>query len=129
MDISTTLRIALPFAPVLFAFLAFMHWNHGIVLGDKTMHVAVLHIPQVYYFTAFVAVMSAPVLGLSASTIKAVLRTIAGSLSLVHRTSERQVPRSSAKVSDKHLSADSPFPLSLAYRYAGPFSTIRQSRV
>lgn len=88
-DIPTTLRVALPFAPVLLAFLAFVRWNQGIVLGDKTMHIAVLHVPQVYYFTAFAAVMSTPILGMNAKAVKAVGLTIAGTpLLVLHPNSE-----------------------------------------
>ena len=51
-----------PYVPVAATFLAFLLWNGGIVLGDKTMHVPVLHIPQLYYFSAFTAVMMLPYL-------------------------------------------------------------------
>ncbi|KAJ3092045.1 glucosyltransferase [Quaeritorhiza haematococci] len=37
------------------AFVAFVWWNGGIVIGDKSNHVATTHIPQMYYFAGFTA--------------------------------------------------------------------------
>ncbi|KAK7468591.1 glucosyltransferase [Stygiomarasmius scandens] len=51
-----------PYAIVLAAFGAFVVWNGGIVLGDKSNHVPVMHIPQMYYFLAFSTVFGWPVL-------------------------------------------------------------------
>jgi len=42
----------IPYSLVLLAFGGFIIWNGGIVLGDKSNHVPVLHIPQIYYFVA-----------------------------------------------------------------------------
>lgn len=56
-------ELLLPFMPymlVLVLFGASVHWNGGIVLGDKANHVAVLHIPQLYYFIAFATLMGWP---------------------------------------------------------------------
>ncbi|CAD6883898.1 unnamed protein product [Tilletia controversa] len=44
------------YSPVLISFAAFLAWNGGIVLGDKTNHVAALHFPQLLYFAAFTVV-------------------------------------------------------------------------
>ncbi|KAF9498104.1 glucosyltransferase [Pleurotus eryngii] len=52
----------LPYAGVLAAFGAFVAWNGGIVLGDKSNHIPSLHIPQVYYFVAFSTAFGWPVL-------------------------------------------------------------------
>ncbi|XP_034936246.1 putative Dol-P-Glc:Glc(2)Man(9)GlcNAc(2)-PP-Dol alpha-1,2-glucosyltransferase [Chelonus insularis] len=38
---------------VVVSFLAFIIWNKGIVLGDKTAHVATIHLPQIFYFSIF----------------------------------------------------------------------------
>ncbi|KAJ7293771.1 glucosyltransferase [Mycena rebaudengoi] len=51
-----------PYALVLCLFGAFVVWNGGIVLGDKSNHIPSLHIPQVYYFVAFSAAFGWPVL-------------------------------------------------------------------
>lgn len=56
------LSIALPYIPVAACFVAFLIWNGGIVLGDKSMHVAVLHVPQIYYFLGFTSAMLVPYL-------------------------------------------------------------------
>ncbi|KAG1450772.1 hypothetical protein G6F56_008254 [Rhizopus delemar] len=42
------------------AFAAFLVWNDGIVLGDKSNHVAGLHFPQLFYFTGFLSFFSFP---------------------------------------------------------------------
>ncbi|KAJ7124763.1 glucosyltransferase [Mycena crocata] len=52
----------IPYALVLALFGAFVIWNGGIVLGDKSNHIPSLHIPQVYYFIAFSAAFGWPVL-------------------------------------------------------------------
>ncbi|KAF9269957.1 glucosyltransferase [Marasmius fiardii PR-910] len=51
-----------PYALVLASFVAFVVWNGGIVLGDKSNHIPALHIPQLYYFVAFSAVFGWPAL-------------------------------------------------------------------
>jgi hypothetical protein len=38
---------------VIFAFLAFVHINEGIVVGDRAAHVAVVHGAQLCYVAAF----------------------------------------------------------------------------
>ncbi|ANZ77156.1 BA75_04031T0 [Komagataella pastoris] len=49
-----------PFAINFGLFLAFVHTNGGITLGDKQNHVLSFHIAQLFYFTSFVAVLSIP---------------------------------------------------------------------
>ncbi|KAH9919109.1 glucosyltransferase [Fomitopsis serialis] len=51
-----------PYALVLAGFGAFVVWNGGIVLGDKSNHVPALHIPQLYYFVGFATIMGWPAL-------------------------------------------------------------------
>ena len=48
------------FLPVPLAFAAFLRWNGGIVIGDKTNHVAVLHFPMLLYFSMFSAFFAWP---------------------------------------------------------------------
>ncbi|KAF8977896.1 glucosyltransferase, partial [Entomortierella lignicola] len=50
--------IAIPYLGLLAGFAAFIKWNGGIVLGDRSNHVATLHIVQLFYFAAFSAGMS-----------------------------------------------------------------------
>ncbi|KDN37455.1 glycosyltransferase family 59 protein [Tilletiaria anomala UBC 951] len=48
------------YLPVFAAFALFLKINNGIVLGDKTNHVAGLHFPQLFYFTASSTVFAWP---------------------------------------------------------------------
>ncbi|KAL7410973.1 DIE2/ALG10 family-domain-containing protein [Mrakia frigida] len=52
----------LPYIPTFVAFVLFIRWNGGIVLGHKEMHVATIHLPQTLYFFAFATVLGWPVL-------------------------------------------------------------------
>uniref|UniRef100_A0A914L2L3 Dol-P-Glc:Glc(2)Man(9)GlcNAc(2)-PP-Dol alpha-1,2-glucosyltransferase n=1 Tax=Meloidogyne incognita TaxID=6306 RepID=A0A914L2L3_MELIC len=46
---------------LVFAFMCFLVWNNGsIVLGDKTAHKPVIHLPQLFYFVGFTAASSMP---------------------------------------------------------------------
>ncbi|KAJ3143296.1 glucosyltransferase [Geranomyces variabilis] len=50
---SGTLVLALwPYITVALLFAAFVQWNGGIVLGDRSNHIATIHIPQLYYFAS-----------------------------------------------------------------------------
>ncbi|KAI0080044.1 glucosyltransferase [Panus rudis PR-1116 ss-1] len=51
-----------PYAAVLCAFAAFVIWNGGIVLGDKSNHIPTFHVPQLYYFAGFSAIFAWPAL-------------------------------------------------------------------
>lgn len=42
-----------------------MYLNGGIVVGDKSNHVATLHFPQLFYFVAFLFGFTIPVLGIN----------------------------------------------------------------
>ena len=52
----------IPYSIVFALFALFVVWNGGIVLGDKSNHIPVLHIPQLYYFLAFATFFGFPVL-------------------------------------------------------------------
>jgi len=56
------LPVFVPYACVLAAFLAFVVWNGGVVLGDKSNHVPSFHIPQLYYFVGFSSLLGWPAL-------------------------------------------------------------------
>ncbi|KAI5862021.1 glycosyltransferase family 59 protein [Durotheca rogersii] len=49
-----------PHLVVLSAFLAFVVWNGGVVLGDKSNHIATLHLAQMLYIWPLFAFFSAP---------------------------------------------------------------------
>ncbi|XP_058822331.1 putative Dol-P-Glc:Glc(2)Man(9)GlcNAc(2)-PP-Dol alpha-1,2-glucosyltransferase [Topomyia yanbarensis] len=46
----------------LLAFMVFLYWNGSIVVGDKTAHVAAVHLPQIFYFSLFFATFSSSVI-------------------------------------------------------------------
>ncbi|KAI9308626.1 alpha-2-glucosyltransferase Alg10 [Cunninghamella echinulata] len=50
----------LTFVLTLIAFGIFLLWNGSIVLGDKSNHMAGIHIPQLFYFTSFLSFFTAP---------------------------------------------------------------------
>jgi len=45
---------------VFISFAAFLLYNGGIALGDKENHIPVIHIPQLFYCSAFITVFSLP---------------------------------------------------------------------
>ncbi|KAK0233267.1 glucosyltransferase [Armillaria fumosa] len=56
------LRSFVPYMFLLGLCVIFVMWNGGIVLGDKSNHVPVVHIPQMYYFAAFATAFGWPIL-------------------------------------------------------------------
>ncbi|KAI0427190.1 DIE2/ALG10 family-domain-containing protein [Xylaria sp. FL1042] len=60
-NLPTVLRRFLwPHGVVLVAFVAFVAWNGGVVLGDKSNHVATLHLAQLLYIWPFFTFFSLP---------------------------------------------------------------------
>ncbi|KAG6059134.1 hypothetical protein E4U17_006886 [Claviceps sp. LM77 group G4] len=51
-----------PYISVLIAFVGFVAWNGGVVLGDKSNHVATIHLAQMLYIWPFFAFFSLPLL-------------------------------------------------------------------
>jgi alpha-1,2-glucosyltransferase len=51
-----------PHVTVLGLFAGFVAWNEGVVLGDKSNHVATIHLAQMLYIWPFFAFFSAPLL-------------------------------------------------------------------
>lgn len=51
-----------PFVFIGLSFIIFVLWNGGIVLGDRTAHVATIHIPQLFYCVSFFGFFSWPYL-------------------------------------------------------------------
>ncbi|KAI2602135.1 glycosyltransferase family 59 protein [Hypoxylon sp. NC1633] len=58
----TTTRHVWPYFTVFFAFVGFVAWNGGVVLGDKANHVATVHLAQVLYVWPLFAFFSVPLL-------------------------------------------------------------------
>ncbi|KAK0629589.1 DIE2/ALG10 family-domain-containing protein [Bombardia bombarda] len=56
------LRQVWPHVTVLILFAGFVVWNGGVVLGDKSNHVATIHLAQMLYIWPFFAFFSAPLL-------------------------------------------------------------------
>ncbi|KAJ6447196.1 glucosyltransferase [Purpureocillium lavendulum] len=56
------LRQIWPYITVLISFAGFVAWNGGVVLGDKSNHVATLHLAQMLYLWPFFAFFSLPLL-------------------------------------------------------------------
>ncbi|GAA6062529.1 hypothetical protein JCM10212_001579 [Sporobolomyces blumeae] len=59
---SSLVSVLRAYLPVFAVAVAFIRWNGGIVLGDKTNHVATVHLPQLCYFVAFVTIFASPAL-------------------------------------------------------------------
>ncbi|KAJ6784203.1 hypothetical protein PWT90_01781 [Aphanocladium album] len=51
-----------PYIVVLLSFAAFVQWNGSVVLGDKSNHVATIHLAQMLYIWPFFAFFSLPLL-------------------------------------------------------------------
>ncbi|KPM45384.1 Dol-P-Glc:Glc(2)Man(9)GlcNAc(2)-PP-Dol alpha-1,2-glucosyltransferase [Neonectria ditissima] len=51
-----------PYIAVIASFGSFVFWNGGVVLGDKSNHVATIHLPQMLYIWAFFGFFSLPLL-------------------------------------------------------------------
>ncbi|KAK3390152.1 DIE2/ALG10 family-domain-containing protein [Podospora didyma] len=56
------LRQVWPHITVLGLFVGFVGWNGGVVLGDKSNHIATIHLAQMLYIWPFYAFFSAPLL-------------------------------------------------------------------
>ncbi|CAJ0549423.1 Ff.00g030360.m01.CDS01 [Fusarium sp. VM40] len=56
------LRQIWPYITVIVSFGVFVAWNGGVVLGDKSNHVATIHLPQMLYIWPFFAFFSLPLL-------------------------------------------------------------------
>jgi alpha-1,2-glucosyltransferase len=59
-NIGTVLRRIYPHIVVVCLFAGFVVWNGGVVLGDKTNHVATLHLAQMLYIWPLFSFFSAP---------------------------------------------------------------------
>lgn len=60
--IPSLIQPSIPYIICCLVFGSFVVWNGGIVLGDKSNHIPVIHIPQIYYFIASATFFAWPVL-------------------------------------------------------------------
>ncbi|KAI9651342.1 glucosyltransferase [Ciborinia camelliae] len=58
----TILLRLIPHISLIITFAAFVYINGGVVLGDKSNHVATIHLPQLLYLWPFIAFFSFPLL-------------------------------------------------------------------
>ena len=58
--LSVSIKVAGGYLLVGISFIVFVVVNNGIVVGDRTAHVATFHPVQILYFTAFTTVFTAP---------------------------------------------------------------------
>lgn len=59
-NLPTVLPNILTFLLAIVLFAVFLVWNGGIVLGDRSNHIAGLHFPQLFYYTSFLSFFAAP---------------------------------------------------------------------
>ncbi|KAI9774682.1 MAG: glucosyltransferase [Geoglossum simile] len=59
-NINQVLVAIIPYLALLGSFGAFTLWNGGVVLGDKSNHVASLHLPQMLYIWPYITFFSFP---------------------------------------------------------------------
>ncbi|KAL9057010.1 MAG: hypothetical protein Q9162_002558 [Coniocarpon cinnabarinum] len=55
-------KLFVPFVTLGGCFAAFVVWNGGVVLGDKSNHVATIHLPQMLYLWPYMAFFSWPMM-------------------------------------------------------------------
>ncbi|KAL1612252.1 glucosyltransferase [Paraconiothyrium brasiliense] len=56
----TVLKAIFPYIVLLIFFAGFVLWNGGVVLGDKSAHVATIHLPQMLYIWPYFVFFSLP---------------------------------------------------------------------
>ncbi|CAO3626088.1 unnamed protein product [Mucor hiemalis] len=59
-NLTTVLPNILTFLLAIILFAAFLAWNGGIVLGDRSNHIAGFHFPQLFYYTSLLSFFAAP---------------------------------------------------------------------
>ncbi|KAL0073705.1 glycosyltransferase family 59 protein [Phycomyces blakesleeanus] len=74
-NIPTILPNVLVFGIALTGFAGFLVWNGGIVLGDRSNHLAGYNVPQLFYFSSFLSFFMAPWI-LNIKNISEVLMTL-----------------------------------------------------
>ncbi|KAK2599963.1 glucosyltransferase [Conoideocrella luteorostrata] len=87
-----------PYLSVLAAFVCFVVWNGGVVLGDKSNHIATIHLAQLLYIWPFFAFFSLPLLTPYAISFLSMVVPLLRSKNPHHGTSSRS-PTSPAESS------------------------------
>ncbi|TKA78474.1 hypothetical protein B0A49_03851 [Cryomyces minteri] len=59
---SRIFKVLVPYLTILGIFGAFVLWNGGVVLGDKSNHIATLHLTQMFYLWPYVTFFSFPLI-------------------------------------------------------------------
>ncbi|KAL9127245.1 MAG: hypothetical protein Q9217_003843 [Psora testacea] len=59
-NLTTVLWALSPYAVILLVFIEFTFWNGGVVLGDKSNHVATIHLAQMLYLWPYLVFFSFP---------------------------------------------------------------------
>ena len=60
--IATVLAKLAPYMLLMFLFAGFVLWNGGVVLGDKSNHIATIHLPQMLYIWPYFTFFSWPLI-------------------------------------------------------------------
>ncbi|KAJ9663951.1 glucosyltransferase [Coniosporium apollinis] len=61
-NIRKLITAVFPYVLLLVLFAGFVAWNGGVVLGDKSNHVATIHLPQMLYLWPYITFFSFPLL-------------------------------------------------------------------
>ncbi|KAF2013815.1 glycosyltransferase family 59 protein [Aaosphaeria arxii CBS 175.79] len=72
------IKSVMTYVVLLFLFGGFVAWNGGVVLGDKSNHVATIHLPQMLYLWPYIGFFSLPLL--VAPLLAPIVRRLPGGL-------------------------------------------------
>ncbi|KAK9778629.1 putative DIE2/ALG10 family-domain-containing protein [Seiridium cardinale] len=99
-NIGTVLRRIYPHVIVVGLFAGFVAWNGGVVLGDKTNHVATIHLAQMLYIWPLFAFFSVPLFAPQVLQLSKTLQRYAclQSTSKLPRSAEKPKQDSRAKI-------------------------------
>ncbi|KAM0787311.1 hypothetical protein ACM66B_007085 [Microbotryomycetes sp. NB124-2] len=103
------------YSPIFVLAGVFIAWNGSIVLGDKTNHVATIHVVQLWYFVAFTVAMMAPRILLRPTALR---RSVASLLSTPRRLLCSAVATAAIIYSIEHYTIAHPFLLADNRHYA-----------
>lgn len=76
-NIPTLLLTLWPYLTVVLIFMTFVVLNGSLVVGDKSNHIACLHLPQLFYLSLFTCAFSSPYILLNGRQSLALLYTLA----------------------------------------------------
>ncbi|KAG9228252.1 DIE2/ALG10 family-domain-containing protein [Amylocarpus encephaloides] len=93
-----------PYIALLVSFAAFVFYNGGVVLGDKSSHVATIHLPQLLYLSPFILFFSAPlVLPMLLTHVLQTIKTLTSPFTPKPTTSITSPIANNANPSIRHL--------------------------